>query len=193
MNTKTYEKVTIDNFNVKAQHYELIDDEYKEASLYVEGRPYYIKVYYPMEEIAECWEIKNNQGQRTSFVKVDFEETTDTYSEVKDMTSEKFASGTYYIVSHINTSSGEKTYELAEEYNANKVYYTKQSGVLSVLGDFEYRYSAFEDEIDHAIEGTDEFASATQADRNAVILHRMRNFKAMADGSERLGNLESVS
>ena len=140
--------------------------------------------FYPLEEIAECWEIKNNQGQRTSFVKVDFEETTDTYSEVKDMTSEKFASGTYYIVSHINTSSGEKTYELAEEYDANKIYYTKQSGVLSVLGDFEYRYSAFEDEIDHAIEGTDEFASTTQADRNAVILHRMRNFKAMAEWLE---------
>ena len=133
----------------------------------------------PLEEIAECWEIKNNQGQRTSFVKVDFEETTDAYSEV-EITLDTFEPDKYYYISHINTSSGAETYELAKEYDANKTYYTKQSGVLSLLEDFEYRYSAFEDEIDHAIEGTDEFANKTQEERNEAILYRMRNLKEMA-------------
>lgn len=134
--------------------------------------------FYPMEEIAECWEICNNQGERTSFTKVDFAETTDSYSKI-ELTSETFKPDTYYIVSHIDTS-GNETYTLASEYNANDVYYTKASGVLSVLEDFEYRYSFHEDEIDEAIEGTKSFAGKTQAERNAAILYRMRNFEAFA-------------
>lgn len=151
--------------------------------------------YFPMEEVAECWEIRNNQGQRTSFTKVDFEETTDSYTEI-ELTSETFKPDTYYIVSHISTS-GVKTYTLASTYNANDIYYTKASGVLSVLEDFEYRYSFYEDEIDHAIEGTDEFAGSSQAVRNEAILYRMRNFRDMAiwlestdvQDSKKLGSL----
>lgn len=173
--TDSYEFVGRYNFNLDKGATDSCGFTY-EADSYVKGED---GKFIPLEEIAECWEIKNNQGQRTSFVKVDFEETTDAYDEV-EMTMDKFEADKYYIVTNINTSSGEKTYELAKEYDANKVYYTKQSGVLSVLNDFEYRYSAFEDEIDHAIDGTDEFASSSQADRNKAILHRMRNFRDVA-------------
>lgn len=134
--------------------------------------------YYPMEEIAECWEICNNQGERTSFTKVDFEETTDSYSKI-ELTSETFKPNVYYIVTHIDTS-GNETYELATKYNANDIYYVKTSGVLSLLDDFEYRYSFYKDEIDQAIEGTDNFAGKSQAERNAAILYRMRNLRDLA-------------
>ena len=134
--------------------------------------------FYPLEEIAECWEICNNQGERTSFTKVDFAETTDSYSKI-ELTSETFKPNTYYIISHVDTS-GNETYTLASEYNANDIYYTKASGILSVLEDFEYRYSFYEDEIDEAIEGTKSFAGKTQTERNAAILYRMRNFEALA-------------
>lgn len=134
--------------------------------------------YYPMEEIAECWEICNNQGERTSFTKVDFEETTDSYSKI-ELTSETFKPNVYYIVTHIDTS-GNETYELATEYNANDIYYVKTSGVLSLLDDFEYRYSFYEDEIDQAIDGTDDFAGKSQAERNTAILYRMRNLHELA-------------
>lgn len=173
--TDTYEFVGRYNFNLDKGATDSCGFTY-EGDSFVKGED---GKFLPFEEVAECWEIKNNQGQRTSFVKTDFEETTDAYNEI-ELTSDKFEPNKYYIVTHINTSSGEKTYELATEYDINKIYYTKQSGVLSLLDDFEYRYSAFEDEIDHAIDGTDEFASAEQSVRNEAILYRMRNFKEMA-------------
>lgn len=134
--------------------------------------------FLPMEEVAECWEICNNQGQRTSFTKVDFEETTDSYTQV-ELNSTTFIPDVYYI-KVVNATAATESYVLASEYNANDIYYSKASGVLSVLEDFEYRYSFYDDEIDNAIEGKEEFASMSQAKRNETILYRMRNFKDMA-------------
>lgn len=171
----TYEFVGRYNFNLDKGATDSCGFTY-EGDSYVRGED---GNFLPMEEVAECWEICNNQGQRTSFVKVDFEETTDAYDEI-EMTIDKFEANKYYIVTNINTSTGEHTYELATEYDANKVYYTKQSGILSVLDDFEYRYSFYEDEIDHAIDGADEFAGIEQSVRNEAILYRMRNLKDMA-------------
>lgn len=177
-NYRKDEDVDAESFSTD-KHYIKVEDGYQKATSYVEGQDYYyIRAYYPMEEIAECWEICNNQGSRTSFTRVDFEETTDAYSET-ELTSETFKPNTYYIVSKVDTS-GDKTYVLAEEYNANDVYYTKASGVLSVLDDFEYRYSFYEDEIDEAIKGNKSFANKDQTERNQAILYRMRNFKDFA-------------
>lgn len=50
-------------------------------------------------------------------------------------------------------------------------------GTLTVLDDFEYRYSAYEDDIDAAIDGTDDFASKTQEERNAFIVEKMKNLE----------------
>ena len=174
--TNTYEFVGRYNFNLDKGATDSCGFTYDGKS-YVRGEDGNLL---PMEEIAECWEIKNNQGQRTSFTKVDFEETTDSYTETK-LTSATYIPNVYYIITKIDTS-GNKTYTLAsdDEYNANYVYYKKTPDVLSVLNDFEYRYSYYEDEIDHAIDGTDEFASLSQAKRNEAILYRMRNFKDMA-------------
>lgn len=82
--------------------------------------------------VAECWELKNNQGTRTSFLYTNFDEVDD-------------------------------------------------KGNLALHGDFEYRYSYFEDPIDHAIDGTDEFASSSQAERNAYLLERFSNLEVMAE------------
>lgn len=82
--------------------------------------------------VAECWELKNNQGNRTSFLYTNFDEVD-------------------------------------------------SKGELTIHGDFEYRYSYFEDPIDHAIEGTDEFASSTQAARNAYLLERFKNLEIVAE------------
>lgn len=177
-NYRKDENVNAESFSAD-KHYIKVGDEYQKATSYVEGQDYYyIRAYYPIEEIAECWEICNNQGSRTSFTRVDFEETTDAYSEV-ELTSDTFKPNTYYIVSKIDTS-GNKTYILAEEYNANDIYYSKSSGILSVLDDFEYRYSFYKDEIDEAIKGIKSFANKDQAERNQAILYRMRNFKDFA-------------
>ena len=170
----SYEFVGRYNFNLDKGATDSCGFTY-DAKSYVRGED---GEFLPMEEVAECWEICNNQGQRTSFTKVDFEETTDAYSEI-ELNSNTFIPNVYYI-KVVNATAATESYVLATEYNANDIYYTKASGVLSVLEDFEYRYSFYEDEIDHAIEGTDEFASASQAVRNAAILNRMRNFRDMA-------------
>jgi hypothetical protein len=187
----TYEFVGRYNFNLDKGATDSCGFTY-DAKSYVKGED---GEFLPMEEVAECWEIKNNQGQRTSFTKVDFEETTDSYSEIS-LNSDTFIPDTYYT-KVVNATAATESYVLASEYNANDIYYTKASGVLSLLEDFEYRYSFYEDEIDHAIEGKEEFASASQAVRNAAILHRMRNFKDMAiwlestdvQDSKKLGSL----
>ena len=170
----TYEFVGRYNFNLDKGATDTCGFTY-EADSFVKGED---GKFLPIEEIAECWEIKNNQGERTSFTKVDFEETTDAYNEI-ELTSETFIPDTYYT-KVVNATAATESYILASTYDANQVYYAKQSGVLSVLEDFEYRYSAFEDEIDHAIDGTDEFAGISQSIRNEAILYRMRNLKDMA-------------
>lgn len=170
----TYEFVGRYNFNLDKGATDTCGFTY-DADSFVKGED---GKFLPMEEVAECWEIKNNQGERTSFTKVDFEETTDAYSEI-ELTSDTFVPDTYYT-KIVNATAATESYVLASTYDANQIYYAKQSGVLSLLEDFEYRYSAFEDEIDHAIEGTDEFAGISQSVRNQAILHRMRNFKDMA-------------
>ena len=170
----TYEFVGRYNFNLDKGATDTCGFTY-EADSFVKGED---GKFLPIEEVAECWEIKNNQGERTSFTKVDFEETTDAYNEI-ELTSETFIPDTYYT-KVVNPTAATESYVLASTYDANQIYYAKQSGVLSILEDFEYRYSAFEDEIDHAIDGTDEFAGISQSIRNQTILHRMRNFKDMA-------------
>ena len=132
--------------------------------------------YLPIEDVAECWELKNNQGQRCSFTKVDFGETTDSYEEV-EMSKDIFVPDQYYIVDNIDTNTGATTYKLASTYNPNDVYFSKKAGVLDVLNDFEYRYSAFGDEIDDAIDGAGDFAALSQNERNTAILKRMSNFE----------------
>lgn len=82
--------------------------------------------------VAECWELKNNQGNRTSF-----------------------------------------TYTNFGEVDGN--------GELAVHGDFEYRYSYFEDPIDHAIDGTDEFASSSQEARNSFLREKFKNLELVAE------------
>lgn len=166
---KLDEKVTVDNFNVKAQHYELIDDEYKEASLYVEGRSYYVKAYYPMEDIAECWEFKNNQGGRCSFKKLDFNETGSTYREVK-ITESEFSDKIHFIY-----DPEDQTYKPAASFIEGVTYYKIVSGVLTIHEDFEYRYSAYEDDIDAALEMKDDFAAKTQSEANTYLLDKMKN------------------
>lgn len=168
-NFKLDNKVNADNFNVKAQHYELIDNEYKEATLYVEGRPYYIKAYYPMEDIAECWEFKNNQGSRCSFKKLDFNETGETYREVK-ITESEFSDKIHFIY-----DPEDQTYKPASSFEEGVTYYKVVSGVLTIHEDFEYRYSAFEDEIDDALEMKGDFGTKTQAEANAYLLDKMKN------------------
>lgn len=170
----TYEFVGRYNFNLDKGATDTCGFTY-EADSFVKGED---GKFLPIEEVAECWEIKNNQGERTSFTKVDFEETTDAYNEI-ELTSETFIPDTYYT-KVVNATAATESYILASTYDANQIYYAKQSGVLSILEDFEYRYSAFEDEIDHAIDGTDEFAGISQSVRNEAILYRMRNFKDMA-------------
>lgn len=172
----SYEFVGRYNFNLDKSATDTCGFTY-DAESYVKGDD---GQFLPISKVAECWELKNNQGQRCSFTKVDFEETTDSY-ELAEVNSTTFEEGKYYYVSHTNTSTGVQTYELATAYDANKIYYTKQAGVLDLLGDFEYRYSAFDDEIDDAVDGTGEFAAKTQKERNEAILYRMRNFKEVVE------------
>lgn len=138
--------------------------------------------FLPIEEIAECWEFTNNQGTRCSFRVKDnpFNALAkEVYNEI-ELTIDSFIPNKYYIRTNTDTH-GNHTYELAAEYNANLVYYEKQSGQLDVLNDFEYRYSYFEDEIDAAIDGTDDFAGASQEARNAYLLEKMANFRKVVE------------
>ena len=97
---------------------------------YVNGDNETVPIDY--EYISECWELKNNQGNRTSF----------TYTNFDDVDS---------------------------------------NGQLTIHGDFEYRYSYFDDPIDHAIKGTDEFASSSQEARNAFLLDKFKNLETVAE------------
>ena len=71
-----------------------------------------------------------------------------------------------YYIKKVDAYNAKEYYELATEYNANDIYYTKTSGALSVLNDFEARYSYFEDDIEAAIDGKDDFEGKSQAQRN---------------------------
>lgn len=133
------------------------------------------KIYKPFEEIAECWELKNNQGGRCSYTKLDFEETSTSYREVENLTATDFASGVYYIY-----DPEDQTYKVASEYNDSIVYYEIVSGTLDWLNDFEYRYSAFEDDIDNAIEKKDKFSSMSQENVNKFLNEKLSNFIKLA-------------
>ena len=134
----------------------------------------------PFEKVAECWELTNNQGLRCSFTKVDFEETVDSYTMAQGVTSTNFADSEYYI-KKVDAYNAKEYYELATEYNANDIYYTKTSGALSVLNDFEARYSYFDDDIEAAIDGKDDFEGKSQAQRNQYILDKMKNLKEVCE------------
>ena len=82
--------------------------------------------------IAECWELKHNQGGRVAFTKANFAET-----------------------------------------DSNKK--------LTVLEDFEYRYSYYEDDIDNAIEGKGDFESQTPEQRNAFLLEKYSNLERVVE------------
>lgn len=169
----TYEFIGRYNFNMDKADTDTCGFTY-EADSYVrteEGEG-----FLPLEEVAECWEFLNNQGGRCSFTKVDFEETQDSYNEIT-LTEETYVPNKYYI-KEVIAAAAQENYVLATgAYSANNIYYEKVSGTLSVLSDFEYRYSYYEDDIDAAIEGTDNFAGQTQEVRNAFLLEKMKNLK----------------
>lgn len=141
--------------------------------------------YYPIEEIAECWELKNNQGGRCSYRKTDFGEVAkESYAKAEDVTAESFEPDTYYTMSmeyNEETTTQEEVYTLATEFTEGVVYYHKVEGVLTLHTDFEYRYSFYEDEIDAALEGKDDFATKTQEEKNAALLYRFRNFERLCE------------
>ena len=141
--------------------------------------------YYPIEEIAECWELKNNQGGRCSYRKTDFNEVAkESYVKAEDVTAESFAEGTYYTKSmeySEETTTQEEVYTLATEFVEGTIYYTKVEGILTLHTDFEYRYSFYEDEIDEALDGKGDFATKTQDERNAALLYRFRNFERLCE------------
>ena len=141
--------------------------------------------YYPIEEIAECWELKNNQGGRCSYRKTDFGEVAkESYAKAEDVTAESFEPDTYYTMSmeyNEETTTQEEVYTLATEFVEGVVYYHKVEGVLTLHTDFEYRYSFYEDEIDAALEGKDDFATKTQEEKNAALLYRFRNFERLCE------------
>lgn len=141
--------------------------------------------YYPIEEIAECWELKNNQGGRCSYRKTDFGEVAkESYAKAEDVTAESFEPDTYYTMSmeyNEETTTQEEVYTLATEFVEGVVYYHKVEGILTLHTDFEYRYSFYEDEIDAALEGKDDFATKTQEEKNAALLYRFRNFERLCE------------
>ena len=168
----TYEFIGRYNFNMDKANTDTCGFTY-EGDSFVKGED---ESFLPMEEVAECWEFLNNQGGRCSFTKVDFEETQDSYREI-DLDINSYEPNKYYI-KEVIASTAEERYILAtEEYDANAIYYEKISGTLAVLNDFEYRYSFYEDEIDAAIDGTDDFAGQSQSVRNAYLLEKMKNLK----------------
>ena len=141
--------------------------------------------YYPIEEIAECWELKNNQGGRCSYRKTDFSEVAkESYAKAEDVTAESFEPDTYYTMTmeyNEETTTQEPVYTLATEFVEGVVYYRKVEGILTLHTDFEYRYSFYEDEIDAALEGKDDFATKTQEEKNAALLYRFRNFERLCE------------
>ena len=161
------------------------DQEFIKASDYDSSNTYYTKVYYPIEEIAECWELKNNQGGRCSYRKTDFGEVAkESYAKAEDVTAESFEPDTYYTMTmeyNEETTTQEPVYTLATEFVEGVVYYHKVEGILTLHTDFEYRYSFYEDEIDAALEGKDDFATKTQEEKNAALLYRFRNFERLCE------------
>ena len=151
-----------------------------------------------MEQVAECWELTNNQGNRCSFTKVDFEETTTSYSavETSKINENDFNAGKYYVKKMVYDESVTANVEVYVaaledgEFKPEGPYYIKQEAALDVLNDFEYRYSYYKDQIDCAIEGKDykdddgnvaiPFASQTQAERNQYLLEKYKNLKDLA-------------
>ena len=141
--------------------------------------------YYPIEEIAECWELKNNQGGRCSFKKTDFAEVAkETYVKSEDVTAETFAPDTYYTMQmeyDAETTTQKEVYTLATEFVEGETYYYKAEGLLTLNTDFEYRYSFYEDEIDDILDGKGDFAAKNQTERNAALLYRFRNFERLCE------------
>lgn len=117
----TYEFIGRYNFNLDKGCNAVIDFENGSNHPFVPGKK--------IEEVAECWELCNNQHTRCSFKEVNFAETND-------------------------------------------------SGVLTVLDDFEYRYHIDEDMIDAAIENdTEKFP--TQEGRNNYLLQKYANLEKL--------------
>lgn len=118
------------NFNLDKGCNNVIGFEDEHPHPYVEGTFTDDDGEKPLDyaHIAECWELKHNQGGRVAFTKADFAETD-------------------------------------------------SNGKLTVLEDFEYRYSYYEDDIDDAIDGKGDFEAKTQEQRNAYLLERYANLE----------------
>ena len=125
-----YEFVGRYNFNLDKGCNNVIGFGDEHAHPYVEGTFVEDGEEKPLDyaHIAECWELKHNQGGRVAFTKANFAETD-------------------------------------------------SNGELTVLEDFEYRYSFYEDDIDNAIDGKEDWESKTQAERNAFLLERYSNLE----------------
>lgn len=129
-----YEFVGRYNFNLDKGCNNVIGFEEETKHPFVEGTYTEDGEEHPLDyaHIAECWELKHNQGGRVAFTKADFDETD-------------------------------------------------SNGELTVLEDFEYRYSYYEDDIDNAIDGKGDFESKTQEQRNAYLLERYANLERVTE------------
>lgn len=123
----TYEFLGRYNYNLDKGCNNVIDFENESNHPFVPGKTF--------AEVAECWELRNNQDQRCAFRKVDFGETA-----VSD-----------------------------DPNNPDKVM------PLTVTEDFEYRYSAFEDDIDDALELKGDFY--TQEKANEFLREKYKNLE----------------
>lgn len=136
--------------------------------------------YEPMEKIAECWEFSNNQGGRCSFRKTDFDETVDSYVQATGITADTFVVGKYFRQEAKTDGTG-FNYIPVTEFSDKEIYYTKESGTLAMLGDFEYRYSYYDDDIDDCVDGVGDFAGKTQEERNSFLLDKYKNLQEVAE------------
>lgn len=133
----------------------------------------------PFEEVAECWELTDNQGSYCSFRTQGFDTSGGTTYELIELTPETWISDVYYIQTEFGGGSKDK-YELASgDFNEGATYYKKNEGSLDILGYFEYRYHVDADDIDDCIDGKGDFAAMAQEDKNAYLLDKYKNLREL--------------
>lgn len=131
----------------------------------------------PFEEVAECWELTDNQGSYCSFKTPGFDTVGGTTYEQVNLTEASYTPNIYYIQTGFGGGSANEYTLATGDFESAVVYYKKNEGTLNILGYFEYRYHVDADDIDDCIDGVGDFATATQTQKNQYLLEKYKNLQ----------------
>lgn len=176
-----FEKDSVGNINFVGRYNFNLDKGADSTYGFTDSHNSFVKnkegIALPFEEVAECWELTDNQGSYCSFKTPGFDTSGGTTYELIELTAESWVPDVYYIQTEFGGGSKDK-YELASgDFKEGTTYYKKKEGTLDILGYFEYRYHVDADDIDDCIDGKGDFAIMSQEDKNTYLLDKYKNLR----------------